>query len=61
MDTEEEQLEEFKRWWREHGRTVIAGVVLGLGTVGGWSWWRNHVTTQAEAASLRARFRRPNS
>lgn len=53
MDTEEEQLEELKRWWREHGRTVIAGVVLGLGTVGGWSWWRNHVTTQAEAASLR--------
>ena len=52
MDTEEEQLEELKRWWREHGRTVIAGVVLGLGTVGGWSWWRNHVTTQAEAASL---------
>jgi predicted negative regulator of RcsB-dependent stress response len=52
MDTEEEQLEELKRWWREHGRTVVAGVVLGLGTVGGWTWWQGHVTAQAEAVSV---------
>jgi len=53
MDTEEEQLEALKRWWHEHGRTVVAGVVLGLGTVSGWTWWRGHVSEQAEAVSLR--------
>jgi predicted negative regulator of RcsB-dependent stress response len=52
MDTEEEQLEELKRWWREHGRTVLAGIVLGLGTVGGWTWWQGHVAEQAEAVSV---------
>lgn len=53
MDSEEEQLEELKRWWKEHGRTVVAGVVLGLGSVVGWTSWRAHQDAQAEQISLR--------
>ena len=51
MDSEEEQLQELKRWWQEHGRTVIVGVVLGLGSVIGWTSWQAHVQGQAEAVS----------
>ena len=53
METEEQQLEEIRHWWQEHGKTVIAGVVLGLGTVIGWTTWRNHQETTAEQLSAR--------
>lgn len=51
METEEQQLEEIRHWWKEHGRTVIAGVVLGLGTVIGWTSWRNYQESTAEQLS----------
>ncbi len=51
METEEQQLEEIKKWWREYGRTVVLGVVLGLSGIGGWSLWKSHENTQAETAS----------
>ncbi len=51
METEEQQLEEIKKWWKEYGRTVLLGVVLGLSGIGGWSLWRSHTNTQAETAS----------
>ncbi len=51
METEEQQLEEIRKWWREYGRTVVLGVVLGLSGIGGWSLWRGHLNTQAESAS----------
>ena len=53
METEEQQLEEIKRWWNEHGRTVILGVVLGLGAVVGFTSWQAHVHGQSEALSVR--------
>ena len=53
MDTDEQQLEELKRWWSEHGRTVILGVVLGLGSVIGVSSWRAYVQSQGETLSAR--------
>ena len=53
METEEQQLEEIRHWWKEHGRTVIAGVVLGLGTVIGWTSWRNYQESTAEELSAR--------
>lgn len=50
-ETEHEQVEALKNWWRENGRMVVAGVVLGLGGVLGWNAWRSHVAAQHEAAS----------
>ncbi len=51
METEEQQLEEIRKWWKEYGRTVVLGVALGLSGIGGWSLWRTHLNTQAESAS----------
>ena len=48
---EEEEVEQLKTWWKENGRTVVVGVVIGLGSVGGWNLWQNHVRTEAERAS----------
>jgi predicted negative regulator of RcsB-dependent stress response len=52
VETEEEELEALKEWWREYGRTIVAGVVIGLGGVFGWTTWQNHQQSQAEKASM---------
>ena len=48
--TEEEQVERLKQWWKENGRSIIAGVVIGLGVFGSWQGWRAYQIQQAEAA-----------
>ena len=50
-DTEEEQLEALKRWWKENGQSTIVGLVLGIAVVLGWNYWRDHKKSQAEQAS----------
>ncbi|MCU7829632.1 MAG: tetratricopeptide repeat protein [Candidatus Thiodiazotropha sp. (ex Myrtea sp. 'scaly one' KF741663)] len=40
--TEEEQVEALKRWWKENGTSIIAGLVIGLGGVFGWQAWGNY-------------------
>ena len=48
---EMEQVEALKRWWQENRWFVVAGVVLGVGAVGGWRGWEWWTARQAEAAS----------
>ncbi|MEN8175055.1 MAG: tetratricopeptide repeat protein [Pseudomonadota bacterium] len=46
--TEEEQVERLKQWWKENGRSIIVGVVVGLGLFGGWQGWQGYQRGQAE-------------
>jgi len=50
-ETEEQQVEALKTWWAENGRAVIAGVVLGVAVIGGWTFWQNHTEMKTVAAS----------
>jgi len=52
FDSEKEQLDALKVWWKENGRVVVTGLVLGLGGVFGWTTWQNHTIRQAENASV---------
>lgn len=49
---EEEQIEAIRNWWKENGRSVIAGAVLGLAAIFGWQGWQGWQRGQAEAASI---------
>ncbi|MES9874459.1 MAG: tetratricopeptide repeat protein [Candidatus Sedimenticola sp. 6PFRAG7] len=49
--SEEEQVEALKKWWKENGISVAAGVVIGLGGVFGWQYWNKHQDDLAEQAS----------
>lgn len=51
METPEQELEALKNWWNENGRTLVLGVAIGLGGIAGWTWWQDHLRTQAEEAS----------
>ncbi|MBT3042319.1 MAG: tetratricopeptide repeat protein [Candidatus Thiodiazotropha sp. (ex Codakia orbicularis)] len=50
--TEEEQVEAIKRWWKENGTSVIAGLVIGLGGVFGWQAWGNYQDRIGAEAAL---------
>lgn len=51
-ETEEQQAEALKQWWRENGKSLIAGVVIGIGGIVGWQGWQSYEREQAEAASV---------
>jgi predicted negative regulator of RcsB-dependent stress response len=51
--TEKEQIEAMRSWWRENGRYVISGIVLGVGILVGWNQWNDYrLTTRLEASAL---------
>jgi predicted negative regulator of RcsB-dependent stress response len=50
-DSEREQLDAIKRWWKENGQAVVIGVVLGLGGILGWRSWQSYQENQAARAS----------
>ncbi len=50
-DTEQEQVEAIKKWWKENGRSVIAGLVIGLGGMAGWKIWAAYQEARAVSAS----------
>lgn len=52
-DSDSEQLEALKGWWKTNGRSVLLGLGLGLAGVLGWNYWRSYNMTQAEEASSR--------
>lgn len=52
MDTEQEELEALQKWWKENGRAVVVGLILGLGGVYGWITWQGQVEAAAERVSI---------
>ncbi len=50
-DSEEQQVEAIKDWWKENGKAVVLGVVVGLGGLFGWRYYQDSVVQAQEAAS----------
>lgn len=50
--SDEEQLENLKRWWRENGTQLVLIVVLGAGGWFGWNYWKDSREARSQAASL---------
>lgn len=53
LRSDEEQAEEIRKWIKEYGQAVVAGVIIGLIALVGWKLWSDHRQTQAEQASDR--------
>ena len=51
--SEKEQIEAMRDWWRENGRFVIGGIVLGVGILVGWNQWKEYRQTARLEASAR--------
>jgi predicted negative regulator of RcsB-dependent stress response len=51
--SDEEKGEDIKRWWRENGLAVMAGIALGIaGLVGGRYWLNQQAMNTTQASSL---------
>lgn len=49
--SEEEQMDQIRRWWKEHGRSIFAGVIIALVGIFGWQQWQGYQDRQQLAAS----------
>lgn len=50
-ETEEQQVEAIKGWWKENGNTLIIGAVVGLAGLWGWRFYNESVISGQERAS----------
>lgn len=50
-NTEEQQVERLKEFWKEHGKGIVAGVVIGFGLFYGWRYYDQHTLETQERAS----------
>lgn len=51
METEEEQVEKLKAWLKENGLSIVLGIVIGVGGIGGYNYWNHVQETAAGEAS----------
>jgi predicted negative regulator of RcsB-dependent stress response len=49
--TEEEQIENLKRLWKEYGSTIIVSVLVATGGYFSWNFWQDQQQLKAENAS----------
>ncbi len=49
--TEEEQVEAIKKWWKENGKSVIGGVLIGVAVLYGGKMWFEQRNQHMEMAS----------
>jgi predicted negative regulator of RcsB-dependent stress response len=51
-ETEEQQVQAIKQFWKDNGIAIIAGAVIGLGGLLGWNWYNESVVSSKENASI---------
>jgi len=51
-DTEEEQVAAIKRWWKENGKSTIAGIAVGIIVIVGWNQWKKNKQEKSSEASV---------
>ncbi|MGL4826307.1 MAG: YfgM family protein [Vibrionaceae bacterium] len=49
--TEEQQVEVIKSWWRDNGKAVALGALIGLAGLYGWRFYENRIQQSSEQAS----------
>ena len=46
-NTEEEQVQQIKKWWNSNGKQIIAGAVIGLAGIWGWNTYSDYQDNQS--------------
>ena len=50
-ETEEQQMEAIRTWWRHNGKSLVAGLVIGLAIILGWQGWQHYRNNLGVTAS----------
>lgn len=51
-NTEEEQVQAIKKWWKDNAVSLIVGVVIAVSIIGGYRYWTDYKQTNAQQASV---------
>lgn len=51
-ETEEQQLEAIKNWWKENSTMVVTGIAVGVASIFGWQYYQTETMRHAEQASV---------
>ncbi|RDH83708.1 MAG: hypothetical protein DIZ80_06090 [endosymbiont of Galathealinum brachiosum] len=51
-ETEEQQLEAIKKWWKENSSTVVMGIAVGVASIFGWQFYQTDSINHTEQASV---------
>ena len=51
FETEEQQVEALKKWWKENAAVIILGIAIGASVLFGWRYYNDYKVAQAETAS----------
>mgnify|MGYP002004665342 FL=1 len=51
VESDEEQLEVLKNWWKENGQSIVIAIALGFLGIFGFQAWNEKVKNTAENAS----------
>lgn len=50
--TEEEQIDDLKRWIKSYGPSILMGIVLAIALLYGWRYWKSYHHHRAVKASI---------
>ncbi len=50
-ETEEQQVEALKQWWKENSASLFFGLAIGLAGIFGWQYYDDYTTGHAQTAS----------
>lgn len=50
--TENEQVDVIRNFFKENGKAIIIGILIGFGALFGWRYWQGHQTETMARASL---------
>ncbi len=50
--TEEEQVEQIKKWWKQYGSNVLTAILIVALAFSGWRWWQQRQLKIATHASV---------
>lgn len=51
LTTEEEQVEQLRKWWQKNGKTVVLALIVGLGALAATRYWMSHQENERVQAS----------
>lgn len=49
--TEEQQVEQIRKWWKTNGNSVLTGIAVAITLVLGWQWYHQNQRANGEAAA----------
>lgn len=51
-ETEEQQLEAIKKWWKDNSSMIVTGISVGVASIFGWQYYQQSSVQHTEQASI---------